>query len=393
MMKSRCDHWLEPYYARLPFRDYTLLDRAARTLERNSGGLRINVNYPWAPLRGIMPSDQYFPGVWNWDSAFHAMGVVKWDVELAKDQIRIFQKIQQDDGMFPDVWWFKDGSIFSGGSKPPVLPWAAWIIEEHSSDLEFLASAYQSFVRNEEFWMKKRGGETHGLFFYDGNSCDPAERQKFAGWESGWDDSPRWDSGVRNIFAIDLNCYMVIFYRNLKQIAEKLNLPKEAKVWQHKADLLTARIERSLWCEDEECYLDYDYEKDTFVRTITPASFMPLFIASASPERAEKMERIARAHLTPGWPSVSYLDPAYDPVGYWRGRTWLNIAYFALKGLKQYGFHAISDEGRATLLSWVSRDPGAIYENYNSQNGLPVGAPNFGWSSTFVIKFLLEWEK
>jgi len=391
-MSNLCDSYLEQYYGKLPFADYTLLDRAARTLEENSGGLRTSVTYPWAPRRGIMPSDQYFRGVWNWDSAFHAMGTVLWDPELARDQIRIMLQIQQSDGMFPDVWRSTDGSVFAGGSKPPVLAWAAWCVEEISPDPEFLKQAYAGMVKNEAFWMTRRGGRAHGLFFYDGNSEDPAERLRFGGWESGWDDSPRWDGGVNCLWAVDLNCYMILTYRSLAQMADRLQKPDEAELWRIKAAKLTERVETTLWCEEAKCYLDYNFETGKFIQCVTPASFMPLFIGSASPERAKLMAQVAGTHLSPGWPSVSYLDPAYDPTGYWRGRTWLNIAYFALKGLKNYGYCDLAETGRQTLLDWVRRDPGSIYENYNSQTGLPVGAPHFSWSAVFVIKFLLEWE-
>ena len=37
-------------------------------------------------------------------------------------------------------------------------------------------------------------------------------------------------------------------------------------------------------------------------------------------------------------PTVAYEEPSFDPVGYWRGRTWVNMAYFALRGLKWYGY-------------------------------------------------------
>ena len=76
------------------------------------------------------------------------------------------------------------------------------------------------------------------------------------------------------------------------------------------------------------------------------------------------MAEIAKEHEMPGWPRVSYKDPNFDPTGYWRGRTWLNIAYFALKGLKNYGFTELAEEGRATILNFVRKTPGFICENY-----------------------------
>ena len=130
-----CDAWLSQFYGKMPFEDYLLLDRAARTLEGNVA----KGNKPWSPLRGIRPSCIIFPGVWNWDSAFHALGVSRWNPELARDQIRIFCHFQQPSGLFPDVL-FEDGRIINRYGKPPILPWAAAILEQRSPNPDFRAS-------------------------------------------------------------------------------------------------------------------------------------------------------------------------------------------------------------------------------------------------------------
>ena len=38
----------------------------------------------WKPYRGIMPSLGTYRGVWNWDSAFHAVGLSHWDPAFAR---------------------------------------------------------------------------------------------------------------------------------------------------------------------------------------------------------------------------------------------------------------------------------------------------------------------
>jgi hypothetical protein len=162
---NRCDEFLKQYYGTLSFRDYTLLDRSVRTLEANAAGAPGEI-FPWSPMRGIRPSHgtakamANYPGVWNWDCAFHAMAVMKWDLEFARDQIRIFLKIQQENGKFADVWRWDPNApvpIFTGAPKPPVLPWAAWEIEEAEHQEEFLKNSYDGFVRNETFWSEHRG--------------------------------------------------------------------------------------------------------------------------------------------------------------------------------------------------------------------------------------------
>ena len=94
-----------------------------------------------------------------------------------------------------------------------------------------------------------------------------------------------------------------------------------------------------------------------------------------------------------GWPTVAYEEPSFDPVGYWRGRTWVNMAYFALRGLKWAGYDELAEKGRATVLGWMMREPSNFNENYNPLTGRPLGAMYFGWSNAFAIKFVLDWDK
>ncbi len=374
-----CDAWLAGFYGKMPFESYLLLDRAARTLEGNVA----RGKKPWSPLRGIRPSCTAFPGIWNWDSAFHVMGVSRWNPELARDQIRIFLRLQQPSGLFPDVL-FEDGRRMDRYGKPPVLPWAAAILERRSPDPEFRKLCVPAFRRNEAFWRNARGGERFGLFHYDAEGENPEHRFRDACYESGWDNSVRWDNGISSLFAIDLNCYMVLFYRAMRELDPD-------PLWESREAALVRAIEEQLWNEKDQCYEDRNFETGEFNGVITPASFMPLFIGTAPPDRAAAMAKIAEEHEMPGWPSVSYRDPKFDPEGYWRGRTWLNIAYFALKGLKNYGFDALADRGRETLLSWIRAVPGFICENYHPLSGRPVGAAHFRWSAAFVIEFLLNW--
>ena len=49
-------------------------------------------------------------------------------------------------------------------------------------------------------------------------------------------------------------------------------------------------------------------------------------------------------------PTVSYDNPNYS-TNYWRGPTWLNVAYFAAKGLKNYHFDDTADKIRIPFLN------------------------------------------
>ena len=173
-------------------------------------------------------------------------------------------------------------------------------------------------------------------------------------------------------------------------IAKELGLCFEADVWKAKEMTLSANIEKHLWNDKMKAYADANRFTHEVSDVLTPASFMPLYIQTASIERAEYMGALAKDKnkFYPGMPTVAYDNPQYSK-DYWRGPTWLNVAYFAAKGLKNYGFDDVADGIKETVLSWVEKDNGVTYENYNA-NGIGMGAVPFSWSATFVIEFILN---
>ncbi|WP_407935096.1 MGH1-like glycoside hydrolase domain-containing protein, partial [Bacteroides fragilis] len=44
------------------------------------------------------------------------------------------------------------------------------------------------------------------------------------------------------------------------------------------------------------------------------------------------------------FPTVAADHPKYNPRGYWRGPIWLDQTYFAIRGLRNYGYNKMADE-------------------------------------------------
>jgi putative isomerase len=88
-------------------------------------------------------------------------------------------------------------------------------------------------------------------------------------------------------------------------------------------------------------------------------------------------------------PTVSYNDPEYSATDYWRGPTWLNTAYYAVKGLKNYGFVELANAYKERILEMCAKEESGIYEYYNSKTGRGLGAYQFGWSAVFIQEFIL----
>ncbi len=377
------EKWLQEAAQGKSKRDASLLRRAADILEDN---ILRDGEYPWGNLRGIVPSKSTYAGVWNWDSAWHAMAVSRWDPELGYEQCALFFDTQQEDGMLIDVR-MADGTIGDGASKPPVFPWAFCCVYERQPDLEMLKRAYGVYTKMEGYWTAKR--KTGPLFHYDA-AYDDGHVDQYAKCESGWDTSVRFDDGVTNLWAIDLNCYMVTVYRSLAFMAKEQGL--DACLWEQKERELVSAIKSHMWNEKMGCYTDCRADTHTCSDVLSPASFMPLFIGIATAEQAEKMAKVCAdpEKFFPGMPTVSYDHPRYSQSDYWRGPVWLNVAYFALKGLKDYGHEEVADAIRQQLLDWCAEEKRGIYEYYDSKTGEGLGAHNFGWSCAFIIELILN---
>lgn len=378
-------NWLDSLSGRVSKEELGLLKRAADILE---GNIVRGPHTPWYPYRALRPSKAFFHGIWNWDCAFHAMGVSHWDPILAQEQFKAMFMFQRPNGLVPDVVFLEEDRIEDEYGKPPVWPWAVEVMDKAYPDEAFLRYAYTRLVRNESFWRSARYNAEDGLYFYS-VADGAADRDLKIRFESGWDNAVRWDDGIEYLYPIDLNCYMVQYYRSMGYIAGRLGFAADVREFACKEKALSQAINDKLWDEKDRCYYDYDFRVGDHHRVLSPASFMPLFAHIACEERAAAMNKLAAdpAKMYPGMPTVAYDDPGYS-TDYWRGPTWLNVAYFAAKGLYDYGFKETAMGIRDEILGWVYADD-TIHENYDSKKKQGINAACFGWSAVFVIEFIL----
>lgn len=322
------------------------------------------------------------------------MGVARFDKTLAQEQMKAFFLFQKDNGMHPDVITHpRDGSvkIYDKWGKPPVWAWALEMTDRRQPDNDFLKEMYPKLVKNEDFWRKQRYNENDGLFFYS-TSDNGKMRDKYIKWESGLDDSIRFDDGVLEfLYPVDLNCFMVSFYKSMQYLALRLNFADDAEKWYEREKELAEKIHKTLWNKEDKCFRDWNFRDNDYVRVVTPAVFMPLWAGIATPKQAAEVEKLASnpKKLYPCMPTVAFDHPKMDPLGYWRGSVWMNVAFFAIKGLYDYGFRKTAMDIRQTLLNWIDKDE-SIHENYNPITGEGKCAADFSWSCVFAIEMVLD---
>jgi putative isomerase len=369
-------------------RDSRLVRRAFATLEGNQVA---DPGAPWAPYRAIYPSHSTYPGVWNWDAAFHAMAVARWDIELARDQMRILFGFQLDSGQYPDVI-HSSGDVLATIGKPPVLATACAQLDRMDPDDEFANLAYDSLAANLGFWLRERGGERDGLCYYDSSSPDAARRVVEAKWESGWDNSVRWDETITGLWPVDLNCFLILSFREMRHLAHRVGRPEEISRWTSLARSFARAVNERMWSERQGAYADVFRHDSSHSTALSPAAFMPLYAGIAESARTSRLARLAasREHFFPGMPTIAYSHPSYDSADFWRGPTWLNTTYFALLGLHRSGHAAVADTMRTRILDWCDKNDESIFEYYDSRSGQGLGARQFGWSAAFILALILD---
>ncbi|MGA2089920.1 MAG: trehalase family glycosidase, partial [Endomicrobiales bacterium] len=203
------------------------------------------------------------------------------------------------------------------------------------------------------------------------------------------------------VCALDMSSFL---YRNLEALAEiALELGKTNEVgiirdWQ---DELKKAI-LGTWNEHNGGFMDFGRVNGTFqeLDVMTPQMFLPLYAFDPSKldkESRDKMmpyvQRMVREIFNPEtfWtkyplPTVAINDPSYNPKEYWRGDTWVNINYFIIKGLIQWGYRNEAKELIYKTLEMI--DKGGPRERFNSQTGKGLGAHNFGWTNGLGIELI-----
>ena len=392
--RAAAAQWLAKRRTKVSARDFDLLSRAQDVFYQNilTAGEEGKA-LPWAPLRGICPSTSKYRGIWNWDGCFHALAISRWDGELAREQLRIILDRQLPSGaLINNVR--ASGLVRDRYGQPPVMPWVCALMHERAPDGAFLSSAYRQFIRFEQHWARDRGGDAEGLFHYDADLTHNAKEDNRAiRFESGWDNSVRWDASV-DLWTVDLNGFMVLFYRAMESMARQLSLPEDARRWHAKREALASQINTRLFDTQAGAYLDRRRDTGQFTGVLTPASFLPLFAGIAELSKAAAMAKLAAdpRRLFPGMPTVAYDHARYESGGYWRGPSWPETTYFAAKGLKFYGYEKTAQALRQNLLQWCATNTDALYEYYDSKSGKGLGEPQLACTGAFVIEFILNWD-
>jgi len=327
---------------------------------------------------------------------------------MAEEELRNLFIAQKSDGRIPheifiskefcSLFWEVD-DFAPWTTQPPVIALSVDYIRKNGGNRSFLEEAFKVLDRYDAWFRRFRDADKDQLMAY----VDYLE--------SGWDNSVRWDDAIKKfeknpgkykklyrklrmapVEAIDLNCLIYFQRLTLRSLASELGYEDKAEEYAKLAEKTALGIQSLMWNPEDGFYYDIYEENHVQLGVKTPAAFLTLFAGLPDKEQAKI---IVRHLMDPKefWttfpiPSVSADHPSYDPTGYWRGRSWINLAWFSYQGLKRYGFENEAKTLAKRILKIMAKGP-TCNENYNSLTGEPLGAQDYGWS-TLALDFFKE---
>ena len=432
-----------------------LRDNARRVLRENDLGHMITA----AP--------HLYPHQWSWDAAFVAIGVAHLSVPRAVLELDTLLDAQWTTGMIPhivfsdvpgyfpgpDVWGAdraaaSPSSVHTSGiTQPPVHAIALARI------LDIARANGGSDAEHAEAFARKALPKLVAWHRWLGEARDPNGRglvEIHHGWESGMDNSPRWDSayaGVEVTMPVELRRHDTAivddvsdrpsdaeYRRYLQLVAEMRSVDYDD---QRVLDTVSFRITDVFFtailamAADETARMadslgetdiaagqraaaararagvlstvdlatgrcrDYDERAGRWVDAESIASWS-LALCGGD----EDLRRAQTAELAgPRWathptlrfkvpPTVSPDDPGFRPRTYWRGPSWPFLTWLMAWGLRRHGETELAEQWRTECLAMLGDQ--SFGEYYDAQTGDSAGSRDQSWTAAAAIDWLAE---
>ena len=270
----------------------------------------------------------------------------------------------------------------------PIASWAVCKLWRCGKAKAPLSRLYPSLRTLHERWFEVTDHDRDGIPEWRNAGC-PA------------DNSPLYDRyAPYGADPTKTGCHNLLPHKSvsLESLAVTLGTAEEARHWRERQKWLSGQILEHLWHPDELIFHDRDTTTGEPTRVKTFFSLLPLWAGVDLPE-TEARRAIERHLLNPKefwgtvpFPSVAYDEATYDPLGYWRGRTWPHVYFWNTEILSKYGYtrEAVLAKERDLAVVSGSRE---IAENYPSQWSKinQAGMPHYSFGTGTLVHFLSDW--
>lgn len=375
--------------------------------------LNVLINH-WDDRRGhTYPHTSTYAHQWLWDSCFAA---ICWDElgehDKALTELGNVLSCQFPDGFVPHIRYASPNSQrgprrdVSSFTQPPIYAHAARVLAERTPLPTDLVERIHHAL--EWLWSKRRTSD--GLLFL----VHP--------WESGADDSPRWDSWLAarhhlgNWRRVRWNrAQWTLFDRQLVKAAkfdehgeavassvfecapaafnalasyaafEYAELADDAS-WSERARELASIMDQSMWSEDTGLWSDVPVVGGgDSVRVPTLDGVLGALVTEDQHKAMRSLEQLVaedRFAAPYGLAYVARRDRSYRPDDYWRGSAWMQMNYLARLAASRWKRNDICDAISKMSLDAVDRSQFA--EHWNPETGEGRGAIPLTWSALVV---------
>jgi hypothetical protein len=206
-----------------------------QTVSKALSMLKTQVYAPEGRIKSRWTTPDRWPHkqMWLWDSAFHAIGLRRVDIQLARETIEAMLDTQEENGFIPLCANPEENHFYT---QPPVLVLAAAMVDEIAPDNEWLRKIYPALAEYIKWDLANRDSDGGGLVEWaieNNVTCRSGE--------SGMDNSPRFDSAGR-LDAVDFNAFLSHECELLAGFAARLGMKEETVFWQDKHNTLNNLI-------------------------------------------------------------------------------------------------------------------------------------------------------
>ena len=351
------------------------------------------------------PNPGRYPWQWLWDSCFHA---VVWcaldEPDRALRELTSALEVQDDEGFVPHVryhgddvhadFWGRRGS--SSITQPPMYGHA--LSELQRAGVTLPGALVERAVRGMRFLFDRRGRDAEGLVLL----CHP--------WESGADDSPRWDDFCPGGFDpsrwFDVKGALVTSIRRSDGGAPVDNpaFPVAGVGWNALVSFNAAELsgvvgddvlaaEAAALAEALDAH--WDGALHTWVdggptarssgRVRTIDALLPVLVTGDA-RRAEQALALAVDDAAYGGrcgpAGVHRAEPAFAPRAYWRGSSWPQLTYLLWVAASRRRMAAVSSSLASSLRAGATSS--GFAEHWDADDGTPLGAIPQSWSTLVV---------
>ncbi len=346
-----------------------------------------------------VPNRRTYPHLWMWDSCFHAIAWLSLRDPRGLRELQAVFAGQLNNGFVPHMRYrgrtYRRGPLadVSSFTQPPVYAHALSVAAQVGMPADH--ALVSRAVRGMEALWRDRLRD--GLLVV----VHP--------WESGADDSPRWDGWVgesawnrRRWTRFDRRLLRSTVFGEFGEAvgspefvaapaafnaisahgAEALGQLLGEERWMRKAAELAEAIDGS-WCESEGLWSDVAVTGGgPSVHMPTVDGVLPALCTPDPRKAARALEQLVDPERfgAPFGPTyVARTHPTYDPDAYWRGPAWPQLAYLAVLAARRWGRTEIADR-----LSTAARQAcltNGFSEYWNPETGAGRGARPQTWAA------------